>query len=60
MSKTLNRKGKFSHSTRKDKDFTKHWKYGKSSGDPEASKRRRERKGKKRLNQNKGKKWTKK
>jgi hypothetical protein len=52
MSKNLNHKGKQSHNTRSDKK--KHWKHGESSGNPELSKARKERKGVK--NRSKGQK----
>ena len=43
MGKVLNRKGKYSRAAA-DTDRSRHWKFGKTSGNPEATARRKERK----------------
>jgi len=51
MGKIQNKAGKFSHG--KVEDRSRHWKFGKSSGNPEATARRKERIANRRRNRNK-------
>jgi hypothetical protein len=53
MGKKINHKKKLSHGTRSETtERSSHWKHGKSSGNPELSAARKERKMKQRRNRN--------